>query len=290
VLWGAYKPPSSGENGQTTYTNLESQIGRKLDIVYRYHDMSNSGGNGQFPDQYEQALAGSGHILLANWAPRVFSTGATLSWANIAAGNYDSSVIDPEAARIKAFGKPIMLSFDHEMDAMVGTSGTAANYVAAYRHIHDRFAADGVTNVVWVWTITGIASRDSMYSGLYPGNAYVDWVGYDPYNFASCHNGSWRSFSQIVDQPYQWLEANGFGSKPFILPEYGTMTDPTNTSAAATWYNGVPAGLASHPNIKALLEWDSQTGSCNMQLTAAPGELAAFAAAGHTAALQSHLG
>ena len=199
VLWGVYKPPASGENLQTAYTNLEGQVGRKFDIIYRYHDMSNSGGTGQFPDKYEQALYASGHLLLANWASRVFSSNTTLQWSAIAAGKYDASVIDPEAARIKAFGKPIMLSLDAEMDARVGTMGTAADYVAAFRHIHDRFAADGVTNVVWVWTITGSSGHDSIFPSLYPGNAYVDWVGFDPYNFYNCQNasGTWRSPSQL---------------------------------------------------------------------------------------------
>jgi hypothetical protein len=286
-----YKPPASGENLQTAYTNVEGQVGRKFDIIYRYHDMSNAGVTGQFPDANEKALSASGHIILANWASRVFSSNTNLQWSAIAAGTYDASVIDPEAARIKAFGKPIMLSLDAEMDARVGTNGTAANYVAAYRHIHDRFAADGVTNVIWVWTITGSGGHDSMFASLYPGNAYVDWVGFDPYNFYNCQaaSGTWRTFATTVSQPYQWLEANGFGVKPFILPEYGTVPDPANASAAATWYSQLPAALASYPNIKGMLEWDDQTGACNAALTASTGEMAAFATAGKATVVQAHL-
>ena len=62
-------------------------------------------------------MAASGHILLEDWASKIFSTGTQLQWSDIAAGKYDASVIDPEAEQIKAYGKPIMLSFDHEMDA-----------------------------------------------------------------------------------------------------------------------------------------------------------------------------
>jgi beta-mannanase len=269
---------------------MESLVGRKFDIEYRYHDFENTG-PGVFPDQYEQALAASGHVLLADWDPRNFSTGASISWASIAAGNYDASVIDPEAARLKAYGKPIMISFDHEMDSAVGTSGTAANYVAAYRHVHDRLAADGVTNVIWVWTITGGSGHDSIYASLYPGNNYVDWVGFDPYNFYNCRNstGAWRTFDTTISQPYQWLEANGFGVKPFILPEYGTVPNPSVSSAAATWWSQVPSTLANYPNIKAMVAWDDSTGSCNAQVDAAPGELAAYTTAGHAASLQTHL-
>jgi hypothetical protein len=284
VLWGAYKPPGSGETLATTVTDLESQVGRSFNIVYRYHDFSGVGGSGAFPDTFEKQLSASVHILLEDWAPTVFSTHTQLMWANVAAGAYDSTVIDPEAARIKAFGKPVMLTFDAEMDGAIGVNGQAANYVAAYRHIHDQFAAMGVTNVIWVWTITGTGGHDSEFASLYPGNSYVDWIGYDPYNFASCHNTAWRSFAQTIDQPYQWLEANGFGDKPFILAEYGTVPDPSSSSAAATWYSQIPTALAGYPNIKALLAWDDQA-TCDTRLTSSPGELAAFAAAGHAASL-----
>jgi hypothetical protein len=278
--WGVYKPPSAGENWETTYTDLESQVGRQFNIVYRYQDMSNSVGSGQFPDASERAL-GVNHILMFSWASRVFSTNTQLLWSNIASGEYDASVIDPEAARLKAYGKPVFLTFDPEMDRRMPAAGTPADYVAAYRHIHDRLAADGVTNVIWVWTVTGTGAHDSEFASLYPGNSYVDWIGYDPYNFASCHSTAWRSFDATVDPFYQWLETNGYGDKPFMLPEYGTVADPSDSSASADWYAGVPAGIAAHPNIKAVVEWDDTAAPCNTELTVDPSTLTGFAAAGN---------
>lgn len=281
VYWGAYTHPTGSENWETAFTDLEAQSGTKLDIVYRYHDFSGTGTNGAFPDAYEQKLAASGHLLMDNWQSDVFATHAVYSWADVAAGKFDASVIDPEAARIKAFGKPIFIGFDHEMDSQVGTEGTPADYVAAYRHIHDRFAALGVTNVIWVWTIEGQSGHDYLYKSLYPGDAYVDWIGYDPYNFATCHGTAWKSFDQTVTPDYQWLEANGFGDKPFMLPEYGTVPDPSNANAAAAWYGQIQSTLNNDPNIKALLAWDSSAGGCDTQLTG-PGEMSAFGQAGRS--------
>ncbi len=222
VWWGAYKHPGDSEDWSSVVTNLEAASNGQFGIVYRYRDFS----GGLFPDSADEQLAASGHILLEDWASRIFSAGTHLQWSDIAAGKYDASVIDPEAEYLKAYGKPVMLSFDHEMDTRVGTSGQPADYVAAYRHIHDVFATLGVTNVIWVWTITGYLGHDSEFQSLYPGSSYVDWVGYDPYNFASCHSEGWKDFDQTIDPAYQWLEANGFGDKPFILPEYGTVSDP----------------------------------------------------------------
>ena len=281
VLWGAYKPPSSGETWQTTFTNLESQVGRPFDIVYRYHDMSNAGGSGQFPDKYEQAL-GTNRLLMFSWASRNFSAGTQLLWSDIAGGKYDTSVIDPEAARLKAYGKKVFLTFDPEMDRRMPAAGTPADYVAAYRHIHDEFARLGVSNVVWVWTVTGYSAHDSEFPSLYPGSSYVDWIGYDPYNFASCHNGGWRTFDQTIDPFYQWLESNGYGNKPFMLPEYGTVADPSNPSASGAWYASMPASMPTHPNIKAVLQWDSVAAPCNSELTVDPGTISGFATGGNS--------
>ncbi|HTW20521.1 MAG TPA: fibronectin type III domain-containing protein [Mycobacteriales bacterium] len=281
VLWGAYAPLTSGQTWTTVTTNLESEVGRNFDIVYHYHDFSGpSTTNGAIPNSYEKTLAASGHIIFDDWQPKIFSTGQQISWADIAAGDYDSSVIIPTALSIKAFGQPIMLSFDHEMDLMVGTSGTAADYIAAYQHIHDVFAAEGVTNVVWVWTTTGYSGRYSMFPSLYPGNAYVDWIGYDPYNFYNCQSssGTWKSFQQTIDPMYQWLESNGYGDKPFILPEYGTVANPNDSTAAASWYSSIPSVLPNYPNIKAMLQWDD-IGKCNIEMTQ-PGELAAYSQTG----------
>jgi hypothetical protein len=272
-------------------TKLEAQVGRPFDLEYRYHDFSGTGTNGMFPDADEQQLASSGHIVFDDWNSTIFSTGAQTPWADIAAGKYDASVIDPVAQHIKAFGMPMFLSFDHEMDSLVGTaSGTAPQYVAAYQHIHSVFAELGVTNVIWVWTVMGWPRDYSMYPSLYPGDAYIDWIGYDPYNFGSCHKDAWRSPATVVGGFYRWLMSHGYGNKPFMLPEYGTAIDPSKPNAAANWYRALPAALAAYPNIKAVDEFDEPFGRCNTSLTLAPGELAAFAAAGQAASVQAHLG
>jgi hypothetical protein len=278
VLWGAY-------SDATSTTTLESQVGRSFDIVYHYHTFDTSHG---FPNQSEVSLAASGHVLLDDWTATL--NGKPLQWAAISAGTYNSQ-IDAEAAKLRSFGQPVMVSFEHEPDVKthIPSQGTAAQYAAAYRFIHNRFAADGVDNAIWVWTTSGYSGHNSEFKTLYPGDAYVDWVGYDPYNFAACHNESWRGFSDTISSFYSWLEANGFGDKPFLLPEYGTV--PGTGSQAAQWFDSIPSVLASHPNIKAMLAYDDTSSgpgsvsSCDTRLNAAPGELSAFTAAGHSSAV-----
>jgi hypothetical protein len=278
--WGVHVPAASAHDSDYAgpVASLERQVGRNFDIVYNYFDMSGQPGE-LFPDASEQQLWRSGHLIAASWQTRVFATQRQLRWADVASGRYDARVINPEAARLKAWHHPVFLMFDPEMDILGVAAGTPADYVAAYRHVHDRFAALGVSNVIWVWDVTGYPGYLDRLPAFYPGDRYVDWVGYDPYNFAGCHHTRWQSFSQVVDPTYHWLLAHGFGDKPFILAEYGTVANPARAAETAQWYREVPEALAARPHIRALMEWDQAAKGCDTRITQ-PHLLEPFAAAG----------
>jgi hypothetical protein len=287
ALWGAYVP---GYN----LTSLEAKVGRKFDVFQEYNDFS-TGTNGQIPNSLDLPLINGGRILLSTWQPRVFSSGTNYSWSEIASGSLDASVIIPQAKRIQAISpSKIFLAFDSEMDdaSTHSTSayGTPAQYVAAYRHIHDVFAAQGVTNVVWVWTPTGYSGAYGTLASFYPGDSYVDWMGYDPYNFYSCNgNTTWKSTATTFGTYYNWVSAGNLGSvaasKPMILDEYGSHDNPANTTENEGWYESIPATLATMPRLKALSEFDS-VGICDSRVDGPDTQaatLTGFIAAGHNA-------
>ena len=158
-------------------TDAELQVERPLDIVHTYHRWLQA-----FPTPREEAtLARSGHILFINWQP-TDPAGNPIAWAAIADGSQDA-VIAAEGERLAAFQMPIMLSFSHEPEAELGAEGTAAEFAAAFRRVHDDVIAAGASNVVWVWDVEGISTHHwlSMYHQLWPGAAYVDWIAWDPY-------------------------------------------------------------------------------------------------------------
>lgn len=84
----------------------------------------------------------------------------------------------------------------------------------------------------------------------------MDWVAWDPYNFAACRNRAWQSFEQSVRPFCQWLQANGFGTKPFMLAEYGTVERPGQPDAKAQWLASVPAAMGRLSNLRALIYFD----------------------------------
>jgi hypothetical protein len=113
---------------------------------------------------------------------------AAVPLRDIAAGRYDSSIWT-WAAQAKAWGHPLFLRWDWEMNgswfawgATPQNANTPADYVAAWRHVHDVFEAAGATNVTWVWSPNVEFPGSVRLASLYPGNAYVDWTAMDGYD------------------------------------------------------------------------------------------------------------
>ncbi|SDQ32812.1 glycoside hydrolase family 26 protein [Thermostaphylospora chromogena] len=273
--WGVYVPPEGSL--RRSVESLERKVGRTFDIVFAYHDMSTTE-NGELLRDDEPKI-GRERLLLLGWESERWELGDNIPWATIASGRLDKEIIDPQAKRIKKYGKPVLIGFDGEME-LREDSGTPADYVAAYRHIVDRFRKLGVDNVAWVWAVTGYLDYSKRWKAFYPGDDYVDWISYDPYNFAHCRNAPWRSFEETVRPAYNWFIRNGFGHKPFILSEYGTESDPDRPKARGEWYKDVPRTLKKMPNIKAVLQWNAvDSEGCDFTLTG-PGVLDSFAQAG----------
>nr|WP_269330084.1 glycosyl hydrolase [Kineosporia babensis] len=166
--------------------------------------------------------------------------------------------------------------------------GTSAEYVAAYRHIYDVLKKQGVTNAVWVWNPTGYLGNEEKIAGMYPGDAYVDWIGYDPYNFHLCHGSPWRDTKTVLTTFYSWLEKKGLGDKPFMLAEFGSSFDPKNPAAMGDWYADMVPAMKALPNIKAAVHFNSGNGKqyCDYRITTNKQSMEGFAEAGQDPYLQ----
>jgi hypothetical protein len=263
--WGMFVPTPNGTELNAAVAAQDSSLGRPLDLILLYHDMSTTQ-DGMFPSSAEEQLS-QHHLLVFSWAPVIWSTGQMYSWEDISSGGLDQSVIIPEAMRLKDSGTTVFLSLFPEADATAGTSqGSPSQFVAAWRHVHNLFAELKVRNVVWVWTTTGYLPHTSTIAAMYPGNSYVDWIGYDPYNYFSCRNSPWRSFSQTIGPFYEWLSSRHYG-KPIMLTEYGTSADPANPDLEVSWYQGIKATIKKYSGIKALNLWNSATTQCDFTLS-----------------------
>ncbi|GHF27229.1 glycoside hydrolase family 26 protein [Streptomyces fumanus] len=242
----------------------ERRVGRRLDIVYTYHDMSavtEDRLEGRLLTEQEQRV-GEDRMLLLSWESKWW--GGTErqqpTWKRIADGELDASVIDVQAERIKAYGqrtgKKVFLSFDLEMDTRTPDAGTPEEYVRAYRHVHDRFRELGVGNVVWTWITTGYLGNAGLMERMYPGDEYVDWIGYNQYNYYLCHRAEWLSFAQTQTASHEWIRAHISDDKPLMLSEFGSAADPDRPDRQADWYAQVAPVLKQLEGVKAALQWN----------------------------------
>lgn len=282
VLWGMFRPrvAVAGQTAKTAnYPQVEAQIGRPFDIVKNYTGWQ---AGATFPVSADTTLAASGHTLYFSWNAVNYSTSKIVTYASIANGSYDSSVIIPEAKALKAFGAKVFLDFNHEYDAKTQTSkGTPAQFAAAYRHIWTVFKNQGVTNVIWVWTTTGWTGNATDILAGWPGASYVNWIGYDPYSLGACAGRKWHSSFDTFDLFYAFVsQHSSMAGKPMILTEYSaTATNPD----IRNWYSSIPATLAKLPRLKALIQYsDTSPTGCDVIVTHSAAAMAGFTAAANS--------
>jgi beta-mannanase len=139
-----------------------------------------------------------------------------------------------------------------------GVNGnTSGQYVAAWRHVHDIFAAVGATNVSWVWC-PFVDPGDSLtdLSSLYPGDEYVDWTGLDGYNWGTnpASPRGWRSFDQLFAGSYEKITTAVAPSKPLMISEVGSSEQGGDKSA---WIREALTDVpAEYPQVRGLLWFD----------------------------------
>jgi hypothetical protein len=155
------------------------------------------------------------------------STGST-SLAAIGNGTYDDS-IRAWAEAAKEWGHPFFLVLDEEMNGTwmpysAGHNGnTVADFVAAWRHMHDVFDAVGATNVTWVWCPNVDVFGNLPIDQLYPGDAYVDWTGLIGFNWGT-QGDVWMSFSTLYSRSYADLIRLA-PSKPIFIAEIASAEE-----------------------------------------------------------------
>ena len=119
--------------------------------------------------------------------------------------------------------------FIKSIPALKKNGQDAGVYIAAFRHVHDRFSRAGADNVRWIWCLNAESVPDEPWNSplrAYPGDAYVDIVSIDGYNFGTAlPNSRWQSFREIYTRPYAMVLRNaGLKKKPLMIGEIGCAT------------------------------------------------------------------
>lgn len=277
VYLGVWQPGAPWN--MTALDQFERETGKHVAIVHWYQGWGAA--NSALNISLLSSVSARGSVPMITWEPWDYTKGADqpeYNLANIANGNFDS-YIRSWANGLSAYQKPVLLRFAHEMNNPVypwsiGVNGnTPDQYVAAWRHVHDIFAAAGATNVQWIWSPNVWWEGQPDIEPMYPGDGYVDWVAMDGYNYVAW--GGWKSFSQIFGPTYQKLTA--LTSKPVMVAE--VASDETGGSKAdwitSMYTNEIPAQF---PRIKAVV-WFNEKRDANWPVGSSSQALKAYSRA-----------
>ena len=266
ALLGAFVGVGTGSTDD--FTSEEALLDRKWVIDNRFYSTED-----WINDRTRWDIA-QHKIPLITWEPHWPLDG-------IIAGQFDD-IFHARAQGAKALGTDIFLRFGHEMNgnwypwsgAMNGgANGGPQKYIAAYRHVHDLFVQDGATNVVWIWCplVADVpAEAWNHWTNYYPGDAYVDWVGLDAYNWGTSSSCCvWQSFGTLITALYD----DYAGKKPLMLPE--TSSAELGGDKAA-WIDAMHADLKStFTAIKAVV-WFDINKETDWRIASSPGALSAY--------------
>jgi hypothetical protein len=192
-----------------------------------------------FPTALSQALRSRNVTPMIWWAPAHESDPDDPTFArhrNITDGDHDA-YIRQFAREARDYGGTVLLRFAHEMNgsyfpwAVGKFDNTASTFIAAWRHIHAIFQAEGAANVKLVWSVSRQACPGDCnpYAQFWPGDAYVDVMGFSAYNWGTFGGKNWAEMYALY-RPMV-IDLTSISSKPIIVAETGS-TDLGGDKAA----------------------------------------------------------
>jgi hypothetical protein len=223
----------------------EERLGTRFALVRMYQQW-------QLPNRRVAAMINDGRLVLVSHKPPVGG-----GWAAVASGAEDG-MIRSLASTYKAFGREVLFSFHHEphddaIDVKGGTSGTAADYKAAWRRIRAVFDIEKAShsaggNVFFAYSAVGSWALKAAPGGppgsgdpLYPGDDLIDVFAHDHYNWYSCRGDKWEEFAPAWASLVRLSAAH---AKPLIAAEFGS---PPADGLRNDWFRKAGEWLRTDP-------------------------------------------
>jgi hypothetical protein len=167
ALLGAGSRAATTAAQQAADGRLEAAIGRKLSIGHSFVP-------------WGAALGDLPAANLAAGRTPMISFGRGASSRAVAAGRHDA-YLRSLARSVAGLGQPVLLRYAWGMDgwARRADAGSGPAFVAAWRHVHDLFAAQGV-QAFWVWSPTPTGSPAPAAASTATGPATATSTGSAP--------------------------------------------------------------------------------------------------------------
>ncbi|SET88018.1 Glycosyl hydrolase family 26 [Geodermatophilus poikilotrophus] len=256
---------------------VEAAVGERPSLVLTYADFTTPP-----PVADLDAVAARGAVPVVTWEPWDWDAPASGAFglAAIAAGAHDPH-LRQWADALRTWGRPVQLRFAHEQNGdwypwAVGVSGTtAADHVAAFRHVVEVFDAQGAGNVQFVWNPNVRFPGSSPMAETWPGTRYVDRVALDGYNWGTSSPGHrWQEPEEVFGDSLDELRELAPGI-PITVTEVASAEEGGDK---ADWVTDLVAYLDEQADVAAFV-WFDHDKEADWRITSSPASAAAMRAA-----------
>jgi mannan endo-1,4-beta-mannosidase len=256
---------------------VEAAVGERPSLVLTYADFTTPP-----PVDDLEAVAARGAVPVVTWEPWDWDAPGSggFGLAGIAAGTHDPYLRE-WADALRVWGRPVQLRFAHEQNGTwypwaVGVSGTtAADHVAAFRHVVQVFDARGAGNVEFVWNPNVRFPGSSPMADTWPGSRYVDRVALDGYNWGTSSPGHrWQEPEEVFDDSLEELRELAPGV-PITITEVACAEEGGDKAA---WVTDLVAHLDEQADVAAFV-WFDHAKEADWRIASSPDSAAAMRAA-----------
>lgn len=174
--------------------------------------------NDFFPKDIFNAVARNGVIPLVKYTVKPFN-----NFKEVTEGRYDEDFVNM-AKKLKEFGHPIFFGpfFEVNMDwdpkHIPFLQQPPEDFKKAYIHMHKIFAQQETKNIIWMPTFVANFYGKEI-EPYYPGDQYVDWIGFTCYNMVDMGHPD-RSLASLIEPFYKSMTRR-HPNKPILLCDFG---------------------------------------------------------------------
>ena len=254
LQWGAYV----GANA-TDLTIFETLVAKPVNIQAIFVAFTDG-----FPLQYSATVGAKGKTLLIFWEP-------TVNYDSINNGGQDVAIMK-FAVDAMAYKYPIILAPFHEMNLNEGIWGYGVNgnnankFKLAWIRVHNMLAS--VPNIKFAIAFNNDSVPDvagNKIADYYPGDAYVDYVGVDGFNFGN----PWQGFASVFDS--SMATVGNYGKPVYIF-----SVASSQGSLKASWIkDGLGSRVNTYKNIAGWV-WFNQNKEQDWRVNSDQASLDAF--------------
>ena len=257
-------------------TKYEEQVGAKPATIMWYQDWACP-----FPSADAKKVTDYGAVPHIVWEAMYWTYPGKITIDDIIAGKWDG-YIRQWAKGAKEFGQPLFLRIGHEFNVdiyswSVGRNGKdPEKFIKFYRHVVDIFKQEKASNVKWVWSFNNYSNPDEPWNNwvdTYPGDAYVDWIGIDGYNWGKTQSWSgWETFLGLFRNQMRVAHKLWLG-KPIMIAEFSCAE---KGGEKAAWLKDLPGSLKSSMRDIDLLIWFDVDKEVDWRIKSSKESLAAY--------------